>query len=683
MKNLTLILMLFLPSIFLPLSAEEKAPLTPPPDQTILNLKEVDIRVLVNQVADITGYNFIIDPRVKGKVTVISSKPMAGGEIYQVFLSILKVHGFSAVKNGNVVKVVPDSQGKQAAIPVGSDEKPIAGRGDEMVTRVMQVQNTTAHQLIPILRPLIPTYGHLAAYPPTNVVIISDRANNIDRLVNIIKQIDKASDARTEIIALQHASASEVVKLLENLQGERFERSREGAKTTRLAADTRTNSILVSGEESARKRMRELIAELDTPRKITGNMNVVFLNYAKAADLKKVLEGIKTKLAEESEEGPPSRFAGGRAGESVNIQADEATNALVITAPPDVQRNFQDVISRLDIRRAQVLVEAIIVELEDTFARKLGVQWGYKGNNMIGSLAFSNFGSSIAGTFNTTVNSVVKTIRDLPDNFIPVVGSTLNPGIGTLAGGDVRKHSAWDALVQFLYTDSQTNILSTPTLMTLDNAQAEIMVGEEVPFKIAEQVQPSTSGAQGTIYNKVDRKNVGVELKIKPHINVGGAITLEIDQQSNSLGLKVEDLVDRPTKKRSIKTTVLVEDGETIVLGGLISKEDKDQAQKVPLLGDIPVVGHLFKSNDNSRGVKNLMVFLRPSIVRESEAQKRLSKERYDYLRALQLKKRKEGIALFPDKETPLLPELGAPSSLPPSYESLYGPHPAPVEGRG
>lgn len=643
------------------------------PHQTVLNLKNVDIRALISQVADITGYNFIIDPRVKGNVTVISTKTMTESEVYQVFLSILKVHGFSAIKSGHTIKVVPESQGKQTAIPVASDDKPSVGKGDEMVTRVMQVQNTTAHQLIPILRPLIPSHGHLAAYPPTNVIIISDYAGNIERIVNIIKQIDKASDEQHEIVSLQHASATEVVKLLENLSGEKFDQRRQGVKATRAVADTRTNSIIINGETSARKRMQDLITQLDTPQKMSGSTAVVYLNYAKAADLAKVLEGIKKKLAEQSTDTPAEE--GKKTGENIMIQPDEATNSLVITAPPDVQKNLQDVINRLDIRRSQVLVEAIIAEVNQSKTRDLGIQWGYQNRNFIGSLSADAVGAGIGSTFSATTG-----LLDFPNNLLTAI--TGNADSGLLAGGNVDKSGkmAWNGLLQYLISDVEANILSTPTLVTLNNVQAEIVVGEEIPFKTSEQL---LDGNVKTPFNNIERKNVATELKVTPHINAGGAITLEIEQKSDSQGTAIVGAADIVTNKRTIKTTVLVEDGETIVLGGLTNKQDDEKNQKVPLLGDIPILGHLFKSTNNKRKNNTLMIFIRPSILRDSDTQKRLSKERYDYLRSLQFKKREKGIDFLPDDETPLLPELSKEPSLPPSYESLHGPQPTAAENKG
>ena len=374
-----------------------------------LNLKDADIGALISTVAEITDRNFVVDPRVKGKVTVISSRPMDSDEVYQVFLSILKVHGFAAIPSGAVTKIVPDVNAKQDDIPTATDRN--TGRGDEMVTRVVEVKNVAAAQLVPILRPLVPQQGHLAAYPATNVLVISDRAGNVERLVTIIRRIDQVSDSEVEIIPLQHASAAEVVRVITSLErsttggaGKAPGVGGEGAPV--LVADERTNSVLLGGDRSARLRLRVIISHLDTPLDAGGNTNVVYLNYAEAKDLVPVLTGVGKKVEGEAQgkvSAPKSEF---------DIQADEAMNALVITAPPDVMRTLKRVISELDVRRAQVLVDAIIAEVSMDTARELGVQWVFSGLNSgngvspVGLINFTNTGNNIADVINSAVDVV-------------------------------------------------------------------------------------------------------------------------------------------------------------------------------------------------------------------------------------------------------------------------------------
>ncbi len=366
-----------------------------------LNLKDADISALISTVAEVTNRNFIVDPRVKGKVTVISSRPMDSDEVYQVFLSILKVHGFAAVPSGEVIKIVPDVNAKQDGIPTASDGSP--GRGDEMVTRVVQVDNVAAAQLVPILRPLVPQQGHLAAYPATNVLIISDRANNVERLLTIIRRIDQVSDSEIEVITLQFASAVEVVRVLTSLK--RATPAAKGAAAAAgggqvLVADERTNSVLLSGDRASRLRMRAIISHLDTPLDTGGNTDVIYLRYATAADIVDTLLGVGKIEEQEAQQGKGKATAPKGA---FDIQADEATNALVITAPPDIMRTLKHVISQLDIRRAQVLVEAVIAEVSEDTARELGVQWAFGGSDdtsPVGVVNFTNSGSLISDVIN-------------------------------------------------------------------------------------------------------------------------------------------------------------------------------------------------------------------------------------------------------------------------------------------
>jgi len=380
--------------------------------QTItLNLKDADINALIGTVAEVTGKNFIVDPRVKGKVTVISSRAMDSDEVYQVFLSILKVHGFAAVPSGAVIKVLPDVSAKQDSIPSVGDDAP--GRGDEMVTRVVQVDNVAAAQLVPILRPLVPQQGHLAAYPATNVLIMSDRAENVSRLVNIIRRIDKVSDSEIEVIRLEYASAAEVVRILNAIsRGQQAKgKGAPGAAET-LVADERTNSVLLGGDRAERLRLRAIISHLDTPLERGGNTKVIYLKYAKAIDLVEVLTGVGESQAEEIK-GKAKAAAPGR-DKQLDIQADEATNSLVITAPPALMRSLEIVIRQLDIRRSQVLVDAIIAEVGEGRARELGVQWAVfdlSGTTApIGGTNFTNTGTSLIdianGVFAGSIPSV-------------------------------------------------------------------------------------------------------------------------------------------------------------------------------------------------------------------------------------------------------------------------------------
>ena len=630
-----------------------------------LNLKDADISALISTVAEVTDRNFIIDPRVKGKVTVISTRPMDSDEVYQVFLSILKVHGFAAVPSGEVIKIVPDVNARQDGIPTVGDGSRV--RGDAMVTRVVQVDNVAAAQLVPILRPLVPQQGHLAAYPATNVLIISDRAGNVDRLVSIVRRIDQVSDSEIEVIPLQHASANEVVRVLTSL--ERAAPAGGGAKTPAsaggpvLVADERTNSVLLGGDRAARLRMRAIISHLDTPLETGGNTDVIYLKYAEATEIVDVLMGV----GQIEERGA----AGGAKGKAAaapstrgefDIQADEATNSLVITAPPDIMRTLKRVIDQLDVRRAQVLVEAVIAEVGFDTTRELGVQWIISGiNNGSGPLGLINFTNT--GTAVTDIaNALISADQGVQ---IPTPNANATFGAGKLDSGDGTSYAG---LMNALASDANTNILSTPTLLTLDNEEAEIVIGENVPFITGSFTSTGAGDSATNPFQTIQREDVGLTLKIKPQINEGDAMKLNIEQEISSIADSVVGASDLITNKRSIKTTVMVDDGNVVVLGGLMEERIGESLQKIPLLGDIPLAGYLFRSSGADVNKTNLMVFIHPVILRDKTLTERYTNSKYNYLRALQLGERVDGISLMKDQKHPVLPEWGNPEG--PTYRA-------------
>ena len=611
-----------------------------------LNLKDADISALISTVAEVTDRNFIVDPRVKGKVTVVSSRPMDSEEVYQVFLSILKVHGFAAVPSGEVIKIVPDVNAKQDGIPTANDRAP--GRGDEMVTRVVQVDNVAAAQLVPILRPLVPQQGHLAAYPATNVLIISDRANNVERLVSIIRRIDMVSDSEIEVITLEHASAAEVVRVLTNLNraAPAAAKGAPGAAGGNqvLVADERTNSVLLGGDRAARLRMRAIISHLDTPLDAGGNTDVIYLRYAEATEIVDTLMGVGKIEEKEAQGGKAATRA------VFDIQADEATNSLVITAPPDIMRTLKRVISQLDIRRAQVLVEAVIAEVSEDTARELGVQWVFSGiddsSGPIGIVNFTNSGSPVADVINGAVS-----VAD-GGSFPSIVDNALI-GLGK-DNGSFR----YLAVLNALASDANTNILSTPTLVTLDNEEAEIVIGENVPFVTGSFTSTGSADGATNPFQTIQREDVGLTLKIKPQINEGDALRLEIEQEVSSIADSVAGASDLVTNKRSIKTNVMVDDGQVVVLGGLIQENLRESVQKVPLLGDIPLLGALFRSKTGDVDKTNLMVFIHPVILRDAAVTSLYTNSKYNYIRDLQLGQDADGVNLMPGKNHPALPGM-------------------------
>jgi general secretion pathway protein D len=606
-----------------------------------LNLKDADIGALIGTVAEVTGTNFIVDPRVKGKVTVVSSKPMESDEVYQVFLSILKVHGFAAVPSGSVVKIVPDVNAKSEGVPTVTDKEP--GRGDEVVTRVIEINNVSAAQLVPILRPLIPQQGHLAAYPGTNVLIVSDRAENIERLVSIVRRMDQQSDSEIELMPLQHASAAEVVRIISALNRPQPGQAQDPAGAPSVIADERTNSVLIGGGKSDRLRLRMIISHLDTPLERGGNTHVVYLKYSKAVDLVQVLTGVSTSIAEEQKQGAAATQTQG----TLSIQADENANALVINAPPDVFRSISAVIRQLDIRRAQVHVEAVIAEIASDKAVQLGVQWrgtnDLSGSGVIGGTDFNAGGTSIGAVARSPLTA----------------GSGLNLGYfeGTVEflGTEILNLGV---LVQALASDANTNILSTPNLVTLDNEEAEIVVAQNVPFITGEFTNTGSGQGVTNPFQTIQREDVGLTLKVTPQINEGNAIQLQIEQEiSNVAPRAVPGATDIVTNKRSIKTSVLVEDRQMVVLGGLLDEDLTENVQKVPLLGDLPLLGNLFKSRSTNKVKRNLMVFLQPSIIRDAAYYSQTSQGKYNYIRARQMELRDTGVGLMPNSEAPVLPE--------------------------
>ncbi|MDH5436817.1 MAG: type II secretion system secretin GspD, partial [Gammaproteobacteria bacterium] len=518
------------------------------------------------------------------------------------------------------------------------------GIGDEMVTRVISLENVSASQLVPILRPLIPQNGHLAAYARTNVLIITDRAININRLVTIIKRIDLDGDNEIEVIRLEHASASEIVKIITSLEQKDAKGAPESDRPI-LVADDRTNSILMSGDRSNRIRMRTIISHLDTPLESGGNTTVIYLHYAKAKDLVPILTGVSANITEvKRPKGGTVRVPA--AGNKVSIEADEQTNALVISAPPDIMRSLQAVIKKLDIRRAQVLVEAIIAEVSNTKGAELGIQWSSStstsgANTTVGGTAFSSSGSNVAA-----INSF--NISALP----------LGLSVGQFTNGTIR------GLLRALASDTKTNVLSTPNLVTLDNEEAEIIVGENVPF-ITGQFTNNTTTPDNP-FQTIERHDVGIVLKVKPQINEGNAVKLDITQEVSSVQTGTSG-TSLTTNKRSIKTSVLVDDQQIIVLGGLIKDDLQETEQKVPLLGDIPLLGMLFRNTKTDLVKTNLMVFLRPEILRNGQDTFIQTNSKYEFMRKLQQQRREEGVSLMYDTVSPVLPKLEL--KLPPPYQ--------------
>lgn len=601
----------------------------------MLNLRSVDIQALIDTVAEVTGKNFDVDPQVSGQVTIVSTKGMSENELYQVFLSAIQAAGYTAINQGSVVRIVPSSQARQQGALLGLP-------GGTYETRVIPLQHIKADQLLPVIQPLLPQSGQISVYQPSNALIVSDLPQNIDRISEIIKRVDYINNQEVEVIRLQHAIARQVAQTLQALLGQQSNAPIE------IVADDRTNSILLSGQRTDRLRFRTLIAHLDTPVEVvSGGTEVIYLHHAKAKNLEEVLigSGVASIKFDEKTGMQAVRTQGAYGNnEEVSIRADEATNALVVTAPPDVMDNIKRVIARLDVRRAQVLVEAIIAEVSFETSRNLGVQWMINGSNdgfAVGTVQFGQSGVSMGA-----VNNM---IRGAMNNQL------INSGVdgAVLAMGDLTGDFQFGVLLNALGGSSDANILSTPSLVALDNEEAEIVVGQNVPF-VTGSYTPSGDGTSNP-FQTIERQDVGLKLKIKPQINEGNAVVMEVYQEvSNIVPSAYQSTQGPTTQKRALKTSVLIEDDEILVLGGLVDNSSSEGVQKVPGLGDAPVIGGLFRNKKTSSVKRNLMIFLHPKILRHNIDNALVTGSKYDFMRDRQLMSGLQQDAVLPPRKVDL-----------------------------
>jgi general secretion pathway protein D len=648
---------------------QEGATITP-------NYKDADLSQIIQAVSEVTGKNFIIDPRVNAKVTMLSSTPMSPAQFYEAFLAVLQVYGYVAVPAGKVIKIVPNTDERQ----LPSDDLPnsVSSSSDSLVTQIIAVKNISAMALVPLLRPLVPQYGHLAGFATGNMIIISDRASNVARISRIIERMDESGNEPFELVHLTNASATEIARTVNQLsQGAA---AAEGA-AIKVVADERTNSILISGEKTLRMPIKALILSLDTP-KLGGNgdTEVRYLRYADAEKLAEKLKGQATASAKAAG-GPgagasavPVSSASGGGGSnvdaSVTIWADVPTNALIITAPPKIMKSLMAVIDKLDIRRAQVEVEAIIVEVDVNNSSNLGVQWLTEGNNSVaGVINLPGSGTSIvdlaaAALGVTSSSSSLTSTATTGTGAAGISSSTFGTG-ATFAVGRYNANSGinFAALVQALRSDGTSNIISTPSLITMNNEEAEVKVTQEIPL-ITGSYSSSTASVNGTTspFETIQREEVGTILKVTPHISEGDTVQLKIEQEDSSPGAKLTDSADISTNKRSIKTTILIEDGGVIVLGGLMSDTVTESEDRVPGLGAIPIIGNLFKSRSGSRQKKNLLVFIRPRILRDDVQTEALSESKYNSIRTEEKNLHNGHITLLPGQHQPAIP----PPPMPP-----------------
>jgi len=635
-------------------------------EKVSLNFVNADIEEVVRAISHITGKNFLMDPRVKGTINIVSASPIPASLAYDTLLSALRMQGFAAVESDGVTKVMPEADAK-LHVPSSSNRNE---GGDRLVTRVYMLKRESAVQMVPVLRPLIAPNNVVVAFPASNALIVTDYAGNQNRIEQIINTIDRASVQGPVAIPVKYTSALDLVTIISRLMQDGsvvFTGSTDASQRFNLVADPRTNSLLVNTNSSARvQRVRDLVAKLDVEGTSPGNMHVVYLKNANASEIAKTLRAVMSGDTSAAPANINTKVAGASATGSGIIQADVGTNALIITAPDAIYNNLRAVVEMLDVRRAQVFVEALIAEVTADKVAEFGVQWqamngiNRAGNQVIGGTNFGTTGNIIAAAGN--IASVGSGLN------VGVVNGTTNiPGLGTVLN--------LGALAKFLESDNNANILSTPNLLTLDNEEAKIIIGQNVPFITGSYAQTGTSTTPSP-FQTIERKDVGLTLRIKPQISEGGTVKLKVFQEVSS----VDNLTNSAgviTNKRSLESTVLVNEGQIVVLGGLIQDSVSVGEDKVPLLGDIPWLGNLFRHETRHRSKTNLMIFIRPYVLRTAEAPNALTESRYEYIRGEQKQSQTASRTIMPDMPSPTLPPLQQKSApaLSLKKDSVLQPH--------
>ena len=603
-----------------------------------LNWKDADIRQVVEAVSAVTGRNFILDPRVTGRVTLLSPTPLGPDALYEAFLSILQVHGYVAVESGDLVKIIPDATARQFPSQFGTAG---AAGPDDMTTQVVQLDNVGATQLVALLRPLVPQYGHLVAHSASNMLIISDRAANVNRMMSIIRRIDQAGDEDVQVVPLQHASATEIVRILTALT--QAQRADAAPGSASLVADARTNSVLIGGDKAERLRLRTLIAHLDTPLEFGGDTQVRYLRYADAEELATKLQQHFTGQAQAA---AGQGAAAAVTANEVSVWADTQTNAIIVSAPPKLMRSLMQIVDQLDIRRAQVLVEAIIVEVIVDRQNELGVSVAVEGSSENAPIGVTNFPDFLSGV--VQLGSAAGGGVTDPSGLI---GSGGTIGVGRITDDG----TSFAAILRAVEGDADTNLISTPSIVTTDNEEATLNVGQEVPFVTGSFTNAGQSAGAVNPFQTIQRQQIGVKLAITPQINEGNSMVLDISQEISSIAQSAAGAVDLITNQRIVETTVIVDDGEILVLGGLLEDVLRESDQSVPVLGKIPLVGALFRSRKTEKTKTNLMIFIRPTILRDAATTALETNQKYNAIRDLQLGREGSGVQLMPEEERPML----------------------------
>ena len=568
-----------------------------------LNLKNAELVTFIETVSLATGKNFIVDPQVEGKVNVISANEIDNDELYNLFLSVLRVHGYIAVEGDDFTKILPQSNIKESSSRLSSTSN------DMIVTTSIAIANVPANQMIPVLRPIISQYGLLAAYTASNSIVVTDSRANIARLKQLISELDREIDEDYEIIALKNTSADEVAKVIRSLFPDN-----QAAIPLTLAVDTFNNQIIVGGAPAKRLKVRFLAKELDKKQSKKGETSVVYLRYANAGEILPILQNIGTQVVIDADSTEKET-------NNISIQADESTNAIIITASIAATNNIQNVISLLDIRKAQVLIEAIIVEISSSDANELGIQWLSKGDNGLGII-----------NFNGTIPALLAAASG--DSISSLAGAVSKGGSIATGSFNSTTNNGFGAILNALAGSGKANILSTPSIVTLDNEEAMIMVGQEVPFITNTEIKSIGSNP----FQNFERKDVGLTLIVKPQINEGDTIKLDIEQEISNIlpGSNASDLI---TSKRKIKTSIMVADNKILVLGGLMDDTVIESESKLPGFGDLPVLGKIFTYKTQKTEKRNLLIFIRPTILTDQIIADSVSAQKYKYIRAQQLLK--------------------------------------------
>ncbi|MGA0839224.1 MAG: secretin N-terminal domain-containing protein [Pseudomonadales bacterium] len=577
-----------------------------------INVKNADLNEFVMQVAGITGKTFVVDPRIKGNVTVVSSTPMNREAVYELFLSVLRVHNWTAVPSGGVIRIQQNATAKQSPGAEG-ERGPIAP--EKLVTRVISAQNVKSEELVKILRPLIPQYGHIAAVAEPNVVIISDHADNMTRLVQLVQQVDVSDDVQVVVVPMKHAWVGTVVNLLEKVAPRQLAEGTAGPQRVQLIANERNNSLVVRGKPRPVAEILKLVEQLDQQATATGATQVIYLRHGDASKLAPMLEEMIAGEGGKEEEGRGP----------TTIRADESLNAIVVRGEPALMAEVREILDKLDVRRTQVLIEAAIVEISIDDSTRIGVEMaGVDGED--GTIPF--FNTTLDGVVSSLINNVIG--DDGMVDVLPALGSATAPTVA-VARIDASSFS-FAAVVRALATNTNANLLSTPSILTLDNQEAKIVVGNEVPFRTGSY--STTGDGSSNPFTTIQRQDVGLQLTVTPHVHDGTAVRLQVSQEITGIVPEAPigdaGFSDVVTSKRTIETTVLAEDRQTIVLGGLIQDDINNSIKKVPLLGSIPALGRLFRSDSKSRVKRNLLVFLRPTVIRNDSDAKTITDTKYE-----------------------------------------------------